>query len=120
MEAGIVNAPLGTAWDQWDDDQPSERAIIVRAIREAPGLLRVALRSPRVFSWAAVVAILVRGRDTMLTDAGREVVEADPTPRQAVTTIRRLMAVIDDGERARIADSVRAGKCPTCGQEIPT
>ena len=65
MEAGIIAAPEGTEWDQWDDDEPSQRAMLIRAIRETPDLLRAAIRAPGVHSWAAVIAILVRGRDDM-------------------------------------------------------
>jgi len=89
MEAGIIDAPEGSEWDQWDDDEPSQRAILVRAIRETPALLRTAIRTPRVHSWAAVIAILVRGRDDMRAEAALRARDddqhraTDPTPEQA-------------------------------------
>lgn len=67
MEAGIIMPPSGDAYDSWDDDQPSERALLIRAIRETPDALNRAIRSPRVHSWSAVIAILVRGRDEQMT-----------------------------------------------------
>lgn len=71
MEAGILFPPSGTRWDSWDDDQPSERALIVRAMRETPQALRAAILSPGVHSWSSVVAIITRGRDR-LGDAADE------------------------------------------------
>lgn len=71
MEAGIIMPPSGTRWDQWDDDEPSERAMVSRAMRETPDALRRALRSPGVRSWAAAVAIVTRHRDTLADDADR-------------------------------------------------
>ena len=65
IEAGIIVAPKGSAFDCWDDAEPSERALLIRAIRETPALLDRAIRSPGVRSWAAIVAIVVRGRDGM-------------------------------------------------------
>lgn len=68
MEAGIIRPPRGSSWDQWDDE-PSERALVVRAIRETPDALRRAILSPGVRSWAAVVALVTRNRDRMALDA---------------------------------------------------
>lgn len=69
MEAGIIAAPEGTKWDQWGDDQPSERAMVVRAIRETPRRLETILRSGRVHSWAQVVRELLIDRDEDYRDA---------------------------------------------------
>lgn len=69
MEAGIIVPPSGSRWDQWDDDEPSERALIARAIEETPDALRRAIRSPGVRSWAAVVALVTRNRDRLAEEA---------------------------------------------------
>lgn len=69
--AGIIAAPRGTRWDSWGDDDPSERALIARAIDESPSLLRSILRGGRVHSWAQVVRLLVQERDDMAESATR-------------------------------------------------
>ena len=72
MEGGIIVPPKGTKWDQWDERDPSERAIIARAIRETPKLLREAIAAPGPASWAKVVAIVCRARDDWGEQADRE------------------------------------------------
>jgi len=62
MEAGIIFPPDGTAWDSWDDDSPSQRAILIRAIRETPDALRSAIRSPGVRSWGDVIERVIGHR----------------------------------------------------------
>ena len=94
--AGIVDPPEGSRWDQWDDEDPSERAILVRAIRETPRTLRRILASGRVFTWAQVVRVLVRRRDLVsesvdrreLEDAGRR---DEPTRSQATESLRSIL-----------------------------
>lgn len=100
MTAGIIRPPQGTKWDSWGDDQPSERAILIRAIRDTPEALTEAIRSPGVHSWSAVIAILIRGRDGRMSqieqderDDARRRAEED-TPRQATRTIRDILDVI--------------------------
>ncbi len=96
MEAGIIVPPKGTKWDQWDDERPSERAQIVRAMRETPRALEAAIKAPNVRSWAAVIAQLVRRRETVTDDV-------DHSERQWATTKRveprqatyRLAEIID-------------------------
>src|SRR5262245_44495084 len=87
MEAGIVMPPEGSEWDTFDDD--TERAIIGRAIHDTPDVLRNAIRSPGVHSWAAVVAIVLRWRDrrgAVIEQRERDweaTKRADNRPRQA-------------------------------------
>jgi hypothetical protein len=97
MEAGIVMAPTGDPYDSWADEQPSERAMLIRAIRETPDALAAAIRSPRVHSWAAVVAVLTRGRDELYAEVDmgvrhRPVDEANPA--QARRTLERIGVVL--------------------------
>jgi hypothetical protein len=54
---GIIFPPEGTRWDSWGDDSPSQRAIVIRAIRETPDLLLVAVS--RSSNWGGVVRILL-------------------------------------------------------------
>ena len=58
---GILYPPSGTRWDSWEDDEPSARAILVRAIRETPALLRMCIRGSR--SWSSVIGRLTSARD---------------------------------------------------------
>lgn len=71
MEAGIIFPPDGTAWDSWDDDSPSQRAILVRAIRETPQALAAAIRAPGVRSWGDVIARII-GQRVRLAEAAEE------------------------------------------------
>lgn len=67
--AGIIHPPEGTEWDQWDVDHPSQRAILIRAIRETPELLRKALHASAGASWAAVIEALLADRVAMRDEA---------------------------------------------------
>lgn len=80
---GMLYPPLGTKWDSWEDDDPSDRAMLIRAIREAPSLLRAAIN--RAHSWPEVVAYVIRQRDDwkdemdlLARDAKRNRDDADP------------------------------------------
>lgn len=77
--AGIIFPPNGSPDDSWSDARPSQRAVIIRAIRETPRLLRWALGRPGVRSWGDVIEHLLSGRDAMALDADRR---ADDWQRQ--------------------------------------
>jgi hypothetical protein len=100
MEAGIIAPPDGTKWDQWDDENPSERALLIRAIRETPDSLRRALRTPGVHAWSNVVAILMRRRDELRDDLEQDERDADrrrrdqATPSQATYVLRQVLDII--------------------------
>lgn len=68
MQAGIIAPPAGDEYDSWDEEKPSERAQIIRAIRETPKALAASIRAPKVHSWAAVIAQLVRRREGINAD----------------------------------------------------
>lgn len=61
MRRGILYPPAGSKWDSWEDDRPTQRAILIRAIRETPTLLAQCIDQSR--SWSDVVGRLVRARD---------------------------------------------------------
>ena len=100
MEASIIAPPDGTEWDNWSDDEPSQRAMLIRAIRETPALLSGAIRSPGVHSWAAVIAVLVRGRDERRAERDREAAwrrRPDTSHEEAVAALRRLDELLPGG-----------------------
>ena len=58
---GLIFPPEGDRFDSWEDDSPSQRAMLIRAIRETPALLRSCLFGAP--SWGVVLDRLLRGRD---------------------------------------------------------
>jgi hypothetical protein len=96
MQAGIIDAPQGTRWDSWTDDEPSERAIIVRAIRETPTALRRALTSGRCHTWAQVVREMVMLRDRFGEDADRREHEWDAVRRSPMVPLADTLGVLRD------------------------
>lgn len=93
---GAIFPPAGTALDSWDDDPPSQRAIIIRAIRDTPTLLRrCAIGCP---SWSVLVVRLMRSVNEWREDVRRAEVDDDdqPTHREAVQRISAIMSRIAD------------------------
>lgn len=96
---GMIYPPEGTKWDNWEDDQPSQRAMLIRAIRETPTLLSKCIVRSR--SWGQVIAELVKERDDL-----REHIQAEarwstrhndePTPRQALMSFAEIVARVRD------------------------
>ncbi len=58
---GMLYPPDGTRFDSWEDDSPSQRAMLIRAIRETPKLLAVAVSRSR--TWGEVIKRLIGARD---------------------------------------------------------
>lgn len=81
MEADIVFPPDGTRWDSWGDDSPSQRAMLVRMVREQPEALRTAILRTRRASWSAVIEDVLGVRDRMRDDVERD--ERDDQRRRA-------------------------------------
>lgn len=97
MEAGIIAAPEGSIWDSWADEDPSQLALLTRAIRDTPDVLRSALRSPNVHSWSAVIAIVTRHRDDRLEDVERREREwVAVKERRPMARIGSVMTTIAD------------------------
>jgi len=80
-KAGVIFPPDGDPGDSWSDARPSQRAMLVRAIRETPRLLRWALTRPDLGSWGDVIGHLLTGRDTMALDADRRELDWAVTKR---------------------------------------
>jgi hypothetical protein len=96
-KAGIIFPPDGTAHDSWSDPRPSQRAMVIRAIRETPRLLRWALTRPGVQSWGDVIEKLLEGRDFMGIEGDRREAEWDAVKRTpAPVRIGDIVATISD------------------------
>ena len=92
---GMLYPPTGSRHDSWDDDSPSQRAILIRAIRDTPELLHAAI--DRSGSWSAVIAYVLGRRDEWAQelDAREKAIEREraeyPNPREAVLSLRQIM-----------------------------
>lgn len=64
---GIIYPPAGTKWDSWEDDSPSQRAMLIRAIRETPKLLDKCVVGAK--SWHEVISRLTFARDGIRLEA---------------------------------------------------
>ena len=97
---GMLYPPEGSRWDSWDDDEPSQRAMLIRAIRETPQLLTVAIGRSR--TWGEVVAYVIKRRDDMraeLDDRDREMARRradEPDGREAAMTLKSILNRIGD------------------------
>jgi uncharacterized membrane protein YccC len=87
--------------DEWDDEEPTQRAILIRAIRETPKLLNDAIAKNK--SWHDVIDYIMRKHETWRAElndrerlAQRDREEADrPLHREAVQTIASILERID-------------------------
>jgi hypothetical protein len=92
---GIIFPPNGTKWDSWEGDSPSQRAILIRAIRETPNLLRQCIE--RASDWNGVIGLLTSRRDELREDGYLWDTEDDreredrPSHREAVTTLANIL-----------------------------
>jgi hypothetical protein len=98
---GILFPPSGSKWDSWEDDSPSQRAILIRAIREHPTLLRECVA--RSSSWSQVIDRLITRIAAWREDVAEREVEAarrhaDEMPRRSEP--QSIASILD-----RIADS---------------
>ena len=96
---GLIYPPSGTRWDSWEDDSPSQRAMLIRAIRETPRLLeRCIVGAP---SWSVVIERLTRSRDEW-----RAELRAQERDLEERTRYRGPMTHVADVARP-IVDSLR-------------
>lgn len=94
---GMIYPPEGTRWDSWEDEEPSQRAILIRAIRETPKLTAEAINHSQ--SWGSVIEYILRQRDAWRDDlnARERWVDPDkPTERQAMQSIAEIFQRIAD------------------------
>ena len=97
---GFPYPPSGSKWDAWDDDSPSQRAMLIRAIRETPALLSRCIARSR--SWSEVIAQLTGARDSWRADVGlieeqdrHEHELAQPGHREAVMSLGAILGRLD-------------------------
>jgi hypothetical protein len=97
---GMIYPPEGTRWDSWDDDEPSQRAMLIRAIRETPQLLATAIS--RSHSWGQVIEYVIKRRDDIRAeldererDKARQRAE-EAGPREAVASLKAILNRIGD------------------------
>jgi len=97
---GILYPPSGSKWDSWEDSLPSQRAILVRAIRDTPQLLGACIGSSR--SWSEVVSRLLEAVGEWREQVARgEAQEArrrhaeDPTRVAAIDAVGNIFRRLD-------------------------
>lgn len=97
---GILFPPSGSAWDSWEDASPSQRAILIRAIRETPALVKASVA--RSSSWHEVIANITSTRDDWRTELAAKERHAEaerqlenPTHRESVTSIASILERIE-------------------------
>lgn len=99
-KAGILFPPAGSPDDAWTDPRPSQRAILIRAIRETPRLLRWAITRPDVRTWGDVIEHLLSGRDRLALDADRRAEDWDTLKRgDPMVPLGSVLTVIADSLR---------------------
>lgn len=99
-DRGFIFPPNGTKDDSIEDEKPSQRAMIWRAIDETPQMLVDAIRASR--SWTEVIAKLMARRDAMRDDLDlreRQIKwdnQDHPTARQAMVHLSDILTKIKD------------------------
>lgn len=92
---GIIYPPNGSKWDSWEDDSPSQRAMLIRAIRETPTLLDRCIVGAR--SWSEVITRLTSARDEWRSDLDEK--DRDELYRRDVPShsesVRSIAAILD-------------------------
>lgn len=100
---GCIFPPAGDRFDSWEDAQPSQRAVLIRAIREQPTLLRRCLFGAK--TWSDVIEKLLRARDDWREEmaereaelrAARLAEEPDYSHRQSVMSVGEIIRRLTD------------------------
>ena len=91
---GIIFPPAGSIHDSWDE-HPSQRALIVRAMRDTPQLLTWAIRGAEP-SWSKVIERLLSGRDEMREQITEVHESHDLTPSQSMYRLGEILAIAKD------------------------
>ena len=106
-QVGIIDPPAGDRYDTWTDGDPSQLAILTRAIRETPELLEAALMAPNVRSWFDVIGLL-------LAALGELAARAEERNRREDEAWERVKAA-ERAEAASTLARIGVGLTPTGG-----
>lgn len=99
-EQGMLYPPSGSGLDSPDDAEPSQRAIIYRALEDTPRALGQIIRASR--SWSDVVRKLMadvdrRREDATITEAQAEWDRSfDMTPRESTQILGNILTRVRD------------------------
>jgi hypothetical protein len=98
-EQGFIYPPTGSRHDDRDSEQPSQRAIIWRALEDNPRELEAIVH--RASSWSGVVDRIIGLEARLRTDADyaardREFDKDEPTHRQAAMSLAAILTRISD------------------------
>lgn len=94
---GMIYPPEGSKWDSWEDDEPSQRALLIRAVRDTPSLLSEAIGRSR--TWGEVIAYVLRRRDMWreeLDEKERRARLNRPVHREAMQSLASILQRIED------------------------
>ena len=89
---GLIYPPSGDRHDSWEDDSPSQRAILIRAIRETPKLLDKCVTGAK--TWHQVIDRLTSARDEWREELDAKARHAERMRRQDQPTHREAMQSI--------------------------
>jgi len=98
---GCIFPPAEDMFDSCDDREPSQRAVLVRALRETPELLRRCTRNAK--TWSQVIDRLFAARDEWREDLNRDEEQAwiesaltQLTHKESVMVLSRIIKRIGD------------------------
>ena len=97
---GMIYPPNGSKWDSWDDAVPTQRSVLIRAIRETPQMLMGIIGKSR--SWSEVIDRLIRAIEELREESWRaeklDIVDRaeDPTGPEATAALAAILARIND------------------------
>jgi hypothetical protein len=103
---GCIFAPSGTEWDSWEDDSPSQRAMLIRAVREQPALLARCVPGAR--SWQQLLERLLARRDDWREELAAR--EADAARQRAAEDAGRRAGASDAQSLASIIERLAASR----------
>jgi hypothetical protein len=91
---GLIYPPDGDKHDSWEDDSPSQRAILIRAVRETPKLLDRCVVGAS--SWYVVIDRLTKARDEWRDELNAKERAAERERRSWRQTNREAMTPVSD------------------------
>jgi hypothetical protein len=93
---GFIYPPDGSKWDNWGDDEPSQRAVLIQMIRERPKALMAAIN--RSSSWHEVIAQCVADTERIAEDVAwaerrerHDRMQDEPTGPEAAFLLRDIL-----------------------------